>query len=286
MATTSPLRQRMIEDMTIRNLSRATQQSYIYAVRKFSRHFGRSPDRLGIEDVRAYQLHLIAQKRSWSHINQTACALRFFYGVTLGRQEAFERIVSGREPEKLPPVLSREEIARFLNAVAGLRNRVALTTAYAAGLRIGEVARLKVGSIDSERMLIHIESAKGGKDRYAMLSPRLLEILRTYWKRARPSSWLFPGLEPGDHVSVGALQSACRAARRRARIGKPVTPHSLRHSFATHLLESGTDIRIIQVLLGHSHLETTARYAQVATGLIAATPSPFDQLPLEVVPPE
>ena len=139
MATTSPLRQRMIEDMTIRNLSQATQQSYIYAVRKFSRHFGRSPDRLGIEDVRAYQLHLIAQKRSWSHINQTACALRFFYGVTLGRQEAFERIVSGREPEKLSPVLSPEEIARFLEAVAGLRNRVALTADYGAGLRIGEV---------------------------------------------------------------------------------------------------------------------------------------------------
>ena len=160
MATTSPLRQRMIEDMTIRNLSQATQQSYIYAVRKFSRHFGRSPDRLGIEDVRAYQLHLIAQKRSWSHINQTACALRFFYAVTLGRQEAFERIVTGRKPEKLPPVLSPEEIARLLEAVAGLRNRVALTTAYAAGLRIGEVCRLKVTSIDSKRMLIHVEGGK------------------------------------------------------------------------------------------------------------------------------
>ncbi len=148
MATTSPLRQRMIEDMTIRNLSQATQQSYIYAVRKFSRHFGASPDRLGIEDVRAYQLHLIAKKRSWSHINQAACALRFFYGVTMGQQDAFERIVNGREPEKLPPVLAPDEIGRFLEAVVGLRNRVALTTAYAAGLRIGEVCRLKVTSID------------------------------------------------------------------------------------------------------------------------------------------
>ena len=198
MATTSPLRQRMIEDMTIRNLSQATQQSYIYAVRKFSRHFGRSPDWLGIEDVRAYQLHLIAQKRSWSHINQTACALRFFYGVTLGRQEAFERIVTGRKPEKLPPVLSPEEIARLLEAVAGLRNRVALTTAYAAGLRIGEVCRLKVTSIDSKRMLIHVEGGKGAKDRYAMLSPRLLDILRAYWKRARPGLWLFPGRESAN----------------------------------------------------------------------------------------
>jgi integrase/recombinase XerD len=286
MATISPLRRRMIEDMTIRNLSRSTQQSYIYAVAKFSRHFGRSPDLLGMEEVRAYQLHLIERKYSWTHINQVACALRFFYGITLGQKEALERIVAGKAPEKLPPVLNSEEVVRFLQAVAGLRNRVALTTAYAAGLRIGEVARLKVAAIDSGRMLLHIESAKGGKDRYAMLSPRLLEILRAYWKRARPSLWLFPGQEPGSHVSRGTLQSACRAARRRARIGKRVTTHSLRHSFATHLLESGTDIRIIQVLLGHSHLETTARYAQVATGLIAGTPSPFDALALEVIPPE
>jgi site-specific recombinase XerD len=276
----------MIEDMTIRNLSRSTQQSYIYAVAKFSRHFKRSPDQLGMEEVRAYQLHLVEQKYSWTHINQVACALRFFYGITLGQKEAFERIVSGKEPEKLPPVLNREEIARFLAAVAGLRNRVALATAYAAGLRIGEVVRLKLGSIDSERMLLHIEDGKGGRDRYAMLSPRLLEILRAYWRRGRPSSWLFPGQEPGSHVSRGALQSACRAARQRARIDKRVTTHSLRHSFATHLLESGTDIRIIQVLLGHTHLETTARYAQVATGLIAGTVSPFDQLTLEVIPPE
>ena len=286
MATMSPLRRRMIEDMTVRNLSRSTQQSYLYAVTKFSRHFNRAPDQLGMEEVRAYQLHLVAQKRSWSHINQVACALRFFYGITLGHKEALERIVIGKEPEKLPPVLSPEEIRGFLEAVAGLRNRVALTTAYAAGLRIGEVSRLKVSSIDSKRMLLHIESGKGGKDRYAMLSPRLLEVLRVYWKRARPSLWLFPGQEPGSHVSTGALQAACRAARKRARIGKHVTAHSLRHSFATHLLEGGTDIRIIQVMLGHSHLETTARYAQVATSLIAGTPSPFDRLSLEVIPPE
>ena len=285
MATMSPLRRRMIEDMTVRNLSPATQQSYLYAVAKFSRHFSAPPARLGTEQVRAYQLHLIAQKHSWSHINQVACALRFFYGVTLGQKEAVERIVSGREPEKLPPVLNPEEITRFLEAVAGLRNRVALTTAYAAGLRVGEVARLKVSAIDSTRMVIHVEDGKGGRDRYAMLSPRLLDILRAYWRRARPSLWLFPGQEPGMPVSTGALQPACRAARRRARIGKPVTAHTLRHSFATHLLESGTDIRIIQVLLGHAKLASTARYAQVATNLIAGTPSPFDRLSLVVVPP-
>jgi integrase/recombinase XerD len=196
MAKVSPLRQRMIEDMTIRNLSGSTQQSYVYAVAKFSRHFKRAPDRLGLEEVRAYQLHLVDQKYSWAHINQVACALRFFYGITLGQKEAFERIVNGKEPEKLPQVLNRDEITRFLQAVAGLRNRVALTTAYAAGLRVGEAARLKVSSIDSERMLLHIEDAKGGKDRYAMLSPRLLEVLRTYWKRAKPGVWLFPGQEP------------------------------------------------------------------------------------------
>jgi len=286
MATMSPLRQRMIEDMTIRNLSPATQQSYIYAIAKFSRHFGCSPDRLSLEQVRAYQLHLIKQKRSWSHINQVACALRFFYGVTLGQTEAFERIVGGQKPDKLPLVLNADEVARFLQAVSGLRNRIVLTTAYAAGLRVGEVVRLKVGSIDSQRMLIHIENGKGGRDRYAMLSPRLLEILRAYWKRVQPGLWLFPGRDPSGPVTIRAIQAACRAARRRARIGKPVTVHTLRHSFATHLLESGIDIRIIQALLGHSDLGSTARYAQVATNLIASTASPFDQLSVEVISPD
>lgn len=286
MATSgSPLRRRMIEDMMIRNLSPATQQSYIYAIAKFSRHFGCPPDQLSLEQVRAYQLHLIKLKRSWSHINQVACALRFFYGFTLGQTEAFERIVGGQKPDKLPLVLSPEEIVRFLQAVPGLCNRIVLTTAYAAGLRVGEVVRLKVTSIDSQRMLIHIENGKGGKDRYAMLSPRLLEILRAYWKRVRPGRWLFPGRDPGDHITVPAIQAACRSARRRARIGKPVTVHTLRHSFATHLLERGVDIRIIQVLLGHSDLESTARYAQVATNLIASTASPFDTLTVEVIPP-
>jgi integrase/recombinase XerD len=283
MTATSPLRQHMIEDMTIRNLSPATRQSYIYAVAKYSRHFKRSPDRLGMDEVRTYQLHLIAQKFSWSHINQVSCALRFFYGVTLGRPEAFVSIVNGKEPDKLPPILHREEVERFLAAVPGLRNRVALATAYAAGLRIGEVVQLKVSSIDSAGMLLHVEDAKGGKERYAMLSPQLLKILRGYWRLARPGSWLFPGREPGTHVSRAAVQDACRVARRRAQIKKRVTAHTLRHSFATHLLESGTDIRIIQVLLGHARVDTTAKYAQVAPRLIAATPSPIDQLSLEAM---
>lgn len=285
MTEISPLRRRMIEDMTVRNLSPATQQSYLYAVAKFSRYFERSPDRLGLEEVRLYQLHLIGQQRSWSHINQIVCALRFFFGVTLGRTDAFTRIVAAREPQRLPVVLSGEEIVRFLEAVPGLRNRVALTTAYAAGMRIGEVARLQTNAIDSSRMLLRIAQGKGGKDRYVMLSPQLLQILRTYWRLARPGHWLFPGREPGKPVSIATLQEACRQAVRRAALSKPVTVHTLRHSFATHLLEAGTDIRIIQVLLGHARLSTTARYTRVAPHLIASVSSPLDHLSLTVTPP-
>jgi site-specific recombinase XerD len=285
MGEMSPLRRRMIEDMTVRNLAPATQQSYLYAVARFSRHFARSPDRLGLEQVRAYQVHLAAQKRSWSHINQASCALRFFYGVTLGRSEVLAGIVSAREPQKLPVVLSADQIVQFLEAVPGLRNRAALTTAYGAGLRVREVSRLKLADIDSGRKVIRIEQGKGGKDRYVMLSAQLLQILRAYWRLARPARWLFPGRELDHPVSVATLQEACRVATRTAGLSKPVTVHTLRHSFATHLLEAGTDIRIIQVLLGHARLATTARYAQVATRLIAGTPSPLDRLSLKVMPP-
>ena len=285
MGQMSPLRRRMIEDMTVRNLAPATQQSYLYAVAKFSRHFACSPARLGLEHVRAYQVHLAAQKRSWSHINQASCALRFFYGVTLGRSEVLAGIVSAREPQTLPVVLSADEIVQFLEAVPGLRNRAALTTAYGAGLRVREVSRLKLADIDSGRKVIRIEQGKGGKDRYVMLSAQLLQILRTYWRLARPARWLFPGRELDQPVSVATLQAACRVASRAAALSKPVTMHTLRHSFATHLLEAGTDIRIIQVLLGHARLATTARYAQVATRMIAGTPSPLDRLSLKVMPP-
>lgn len=285
MATISPLRQRMIEDMTLRNFSKTTQQSYVYAVANFSRYFKTPPDQLGMDAVRAYQLHLVSERKSRAHINKVACALRFFYGVTLDQPEAFERITNGRDREKLPLVLDKDEIARFLELVVGLRNRIALSTAYAAGLRIGEVSRLQVSSIDSQRGLIYVVDGKGGRDRYAMLSPALLDILRAYWRQARPGLWLFPGREAGEHVSIAALQDACRVARKIAGIGKPVTAHTLRHSFATHLLESGTDIRIIQVLLGHVELTSTARYAQVATNLISGTPSPFDSLSVKLIPP-
>ena len=285
MAEMSPLRRRMIEDMTVRNLSPTTQRSYLHAVTKFSRFFHRSPDRLGLEDVRAFQVHLVATGISWPSLNQTVCALRFFYGVTLGRGEIPERIAYAREPRKLPVVLSADEVVRFLGVVPSLKMRAALTTAYAAGLRASEAAGLKVANIDSGRMVIRIEHGKGAKDRYVMLSAQLLGILRTYWRLARPKEWLFPGRDESKPIDVQVLHSACRSARAAAGLAKRVTVHTLRHSFATHLLESGTDIRIIQVLLGHGNLSSTARYTQVSNGLIGRTQSPFDRLTLEVAPP-
>jgi integrase/recombinase XerD len=284
MAEVSLLRRRMIEDMTVRNLSPATQRSYLHAVSKFSRFCGRSPDRLDLDDVRTFQVHLVSQGISWASLNQTVAALRFFYGVTLGRGEIPERIAYAREPRKLPVVLSADEVVRFLEAVPSLKNRTALTTAYAAGLRVSEVVALKLADIDSGRMLIRIEQGKGRKDRYVMLSAQLLGILRTYWRLARPRHWLFPGREDRP-IEPNVLHIACRSACKAAGIDKRVTVHTLRHSFATHLLESGTDIRIIQVLLGHNNLSTTARYTQVANITIARTTSPLDRLPLTVVPP-
>jgi len=285
MAKMSPLRRRMIEDMTVRNLSPTTQRSYLHAVTKFSRFFNRSPDRLDLEDVRAFQVHLVAAGISWSSLNQTVCALRFFYGVTLGHGEIPERIAYAREPRKLPVVLSADEVVHFLGAVPSLKMRAALTTAYAAGLRASEAAGLKVANIDSGRMVIRIEHGKGAKDRYVMLSAQLLGILRTYWRLARPKEWLFPGRDESKPIDVQVLHSACRSARAAAGLAKRVTVHTLRHSFATHLLESGTDIRIIQVLLGHGNLSSTARYTQVSNGLIGRPQSPLDRLMLEVAPP-
>ena len=249
MAEMSPLRRRMIEDMTIRNLSPATQQSYVHAVSKFSRYFGRSPDRLGLEDIRAYQVHLISKGISWASLNQFVCALRFFYGVTLGCDAIPERIAYAREPHKLPAVLSAEEVVRFLEAVSSLKARVALTTAYAAGLRVSEVVGLKAADIDSDRMVIRVECGKGGKERYVMLSEQLLGILRSYWRLAHPERFLFPGRDKHRPIEPTVLHAACRSARAAAGIDKRVSVHVLRHSFATHLLESGVDIRIIQVLL-------------------------------------
>ncbi len=281
----SPLRRRMIEDMTIRNLSPATQRSYLHAVEKFSLYFGRSPARLGLDDVHAYQVHLASKGVAWATLNQIVCALRFLYGVTLSQNEVPERIPYAKRPRTLPEVLSREEVVRFLEAVPSLKARVALTTAYATGMRVSEVAAVEIRNIDSNRMVIRIEHGKGAKDRYVMLSGHLLGILRAYWVLARPKRFLFPGRDGDSPVNVTVLHAACRSARAAAGIGKRVSVHTLRHSFATHLLEQGTDIRIIQVLLGHNDLSTTARYTRVATSTIASTSSPLDQLSLMVVPP-
>jgi len=280
----SPLRRRMIDDMMLRNLSPATQRSYLHAVTKFSRYFGRSPDRLGLEDVRAFQVYLVSQGISWPSLNQTVCALRFFYGVTLNRGEIPERIAYARMLRKLPAILSPDEVVRFLEAGPSLKARAALTTAYAAGLCVSEVVGLKVCDIDSDRMLIQVRHGKGAKDRTVMLSAQLLDILRTYWRLPRPADWLFPGRDEGP-INVTVLHAACRSAAKAAGLTKKISVHTLRHSFATHLLESGVDIRIIEVLLGHNCLSTTGRYTQVATTTIAAAQSPLDRLTLEVVPP-
>jgi len=285
MAAMSPLRRRMIEDMTVRNLSPATQRSYVSAVAKFSRHLGRSPDRLNLEDVRAFQVHLVSIGISWPALNQIVCALRFFYGVTLGEATIPERIPYAREPRKLPVVLSSDEVVAFLEAVPSLKSRAALTAAYAAGLRTSEVVGLRVEDIDSARGVIVVRGGKGGKDRHVMLSPQLLGILRAYWRLARPPRYLFPGRDDDHPLSPTVLHGACRSAAKAAGLAKRVTIHTLRHSFATHLLENGTDIRIIQVLLGHQNLSSTARYTQVATHVIRATTSPLDRLTLEVTPP-
>jgi site-specific recombinase XerD len=276
----------MIEDMSVRNMSPATQRSYISAVSKFSRYFQRSPDKLTFDDVRAFQVHLVSTGISWPGLNQIVCALRFFYGVTLGEAEIPERIPYARQPRKLPVVLSADEIVRFLEAVSSLKCRAALTTAYAAGLRASEVAGLRIADIDSARSVIIVRHGKGGKDRNVMLSPQLLGVLRTYWRLARPKTFLFPGRDEDRSINPTVLYAACRSATRAAGLDKRVTLHTLRHSFATHLLENGTDIRIIQVLLGHNNLSSTARYTQVATHTIRATQSPFDRLKLEVTPPD
>jgi integrase/recombinase XerD len=263
-----------------------TQQSYVHAVSKFSRYFGHSPDRLGLENVRAYQVHLISKGISWGSLNQVVCALRFFYGVTLGCDAIPERIAYAREPRRLPAVLSADEVVRFLEAVSSLKARVALTTAYAAGLRVSEVVGLKAADIDSDRMVIRVECGKGGKERYVMLSEQLLGILRSYWRLAHPERFLFPGRDKHRPIEPTVLHAACRSARVAASIDKRVSVHVLRHSFATHLLESGVDIRIIQVLLGHENLSTTARYTRVSSHVIARTESPLDRLSLQVTPPD
>ncbi|HKA66090.1 MAG TPA: site-specific integrase [Methyloceanibacter sp.] len=284
----SPLRRRMIEDMTIRKLAPKTQEGYIRTIKNFAAFLGRSPDTASPEEVRRFQLHLAENGGQPPILNHTVSALRFFFRVTLKRHDIIEHTTFIREPRKLPVVLSPEEVARLLNAAPGLKYKAALSVAYGAGLRAAEVVSLKVCDIDSRRMIIRVEQGKGHKDRNVMLSPSLLDLLRAWWRAARPPGWLFPGRNPVQPMTTRQLNRACHAAAEAAGIEKNVSLHTLRHSFATHLLEQNVDVRVIQVLLGHAKLDSTALYARVATKTIQQVMSPLEHIALklkEIRPP-
>ncbi len=282
---TTPLRQRMIDDMKVRNMAALTQAAYVRAVKNFAAFHGRSPDKLSFEDVRAYQLHLISRGLQPQTLNQIICALRFLYAITLGKPEAKIALPLARRADKLPAVLSQGEVVRFLDAIDDVRNRAAFATIYAAGLRVSEVVALTVTDIDSSRMVIHVRQGKGSKDRFVMLSEQLLAILRAYWRSERPKTWLFPGPDSEQPLTTRSLQRACRAAAEAAGLDKTVTVHTLRHCFATHLLEQGVDIRVIQDLLGHRHITATSRYARVAINTIRQIQSPLERLNFGASPP-
>jgi len=282
----SPLRQRMIDDMTLRKLSPKTQAAYLRAVVRFTRFFGQSPDLASPEDLRRFQLYLVETGASPTTINATLTGLGFLFGVTLECPAALKRTSRVRQPQKLPRVLSVEEVARLLAGAKNPKHRAALAVAYGAGLRASEVVQLKVTDIDSARMIVRVVQGKGRRDRYAMLSPALLELLRAWWRHGhaqgqmRPGGWLFPGRNPVNPLSTRQLNHICHAAAAAAELDQRISMHTLRHSFATHLLENKVDIRVIQVLLGHRKLETTARYSHVATRTLGDVTSPLDQLAL------
>jgi integrase/recombinase XerD len=283
----TPLRKRMIDDMTLRGLKPNTIKAYVQCVARFAQHFGKSPDLLGTAEIRSYLLHLHNDRNlAASTYNQALCALKFLHRITLRKNWELDGLARTRRQTKLPVVLSLDEVTRFFQAITSLRHRAILMTAYAAGLRISEVLGLRVDDIDSQRMVIRLRQAKGSKDRYVMLSPRLLILLREYWKAhgrrevSQPNPWLFPGKVPDQPLSDKPVYEACQAACLAAGLDKHVTVHTLRHSFATHLLEAGTDLRTIQILLGHRSLNTTARYLHVATAAMQSTRSPWDRLDL------
>ena len=274
----SPLRQRYIDDLRVRNYSPRTIEAYVCGVAKFARHFGRSPESLGAEDVRTFQLELLRRKASWSQFNQAVCALRFLYGVTLQRPEQLPLIPYGKRPRTLPSVLSAAEVVRLLHAAAPGRDRVLLQVAYACGLRISELVHLRVKDIDSARMVLIVCQGKGRKDRLVPLSQRLLDELRMYWRRYQPRTWLFPGARPDQPLCPGSVQRLCQEVVQRAGLGKRVTPHTLRHSYATHLLEAGVDLVTLQMILGHTDVRTTAHYLHISTHRLQQTPSLLDLL--------
>lgn len=278
----SPLRQRMLDDMRLRELGPKTQASYIRAVRYLAAFLQRSPDTATAEDLRRFQLHMAERGVSAITINATITALRFFFDVTLGRDDATAKMSTVRVPQRLPVVLSREEAVRLIAAASNLKYQTALSIAYGTGLRVGEIVGLKVDDIDSQRMTLRVEQGKGQKDRYAMLSPVLLDLLRAWWRLAHspgkmlPHGWLFPGMNPLNPLTARQLNRAVVAAAQRAGIDKRVSMHTLRHSFATHLLEQKVDIRVIQVMLGHKKLETTSVYTHVGTRMLRDVVSPLD----------
>ena len=274
----TPLRRRLLEDLQRRNYSPRTVGCYVSHVAAFARHFRRSPDQLGGEAVRAYQLHLLERGVSWSAYNQASCALRFFFGTCLGRAELLPAIPFGKRARTLPSVLSREEVLQFFAAFPSDPDRMLVRTTYACGLRIGAVVRLRVADIDSGRGVLHVRQSKGRKDRQAPLSPRLLAELRDYWRRLRPEDWLFPGRYGRGRCSETALQRRVARAVRGLGWTKRVSMHTLRHSYATHLLEAGVDVVTLQHLLGHNDLETTARYLHVSTLHLQRLPNPLDDL--------
>lgn len=281
----SPLRRRMLEDLRMRKFAPRTQAAYLRAVRQFARFLGRSPDTATVENLRDYQLHLIDHGVSPVSLNAAISGLKFFFEVTLGKPELMARMKPVRVPRTLPVVLSPEEVRRLIAAATNLKHQTALSVAYGAGLRASEVVALRVSDIDSQRMTLRIEQGKGRRDRYAMLSPVLLERLRVWWRVAHAQGcmldggWLFPGMDPVDPLTPRQLNRAIQSAAEAAQIDKHVSMHTLRHSFATHLLEQKEDIRVIQVLLGHRKIETTTLYTQVATDLLRKVISPLDRLP-------
>jgi integrase/recombinase XerD len=284
----TPLRQRMLEDMQIRNFSENTRRCYLQQVSLFARHFRRSPEGLGPENIRTYQVYLTNEKKlAPGSILIATSALRFLYTVTMKRPWDVEEVLPmPKKPQTLPVILSPEEVRHFLSCVPRRKARTALTVCYAAGLRVSEAIALKPTDVDSKRMTIRVTQGKGQKDRDVMLSEQLLVILRDWYRFARPTQWMFPGLIPGSHITRPGIEDACQLAHERSGLSKPVTPHSLRHAFACHLLEYGADVRTIQLLLGHRSLSTTARYLRLATSKVCATRSPLDLLPRPLPPPE
>jgi integrase/recombinase XerD len=276
----TPLRQRLIEDLTIRNYSPRTVESYVAGVARFARHFGRSPEHLGAEDVRTFQLHLLQQGVSWSQFNQIVSALRFLYRVTLGQPDVVVMIPYGKRPKTIPTVLSPAEVAQLLKAARPGRDRVLLQTAYALGLRLSELVALRVGDIDGQRRVVHVRRGKGAKERLVPISERLLGLLRVWWQNHRSPQWLFPGRRRGQSLSPSMVQRIFKRTRVAAQINKQASVHTLRHSYATHLLEAGVDVRVVQALLGHTNLATTAGYLHVSVLRLQRMPSLLDLLEL------